>query len=65
MNSDYAYFFSVGGRVVWSSENPDSLRRRIDKSNSDLLEDFLESNPSPGVFIVLSDGDIVLRVRED
>lgn len=64
MNNDYTYIFNVGGRVVWSSENLDSLRRRVDaQQDKDLLEDFLESKPNPGVFIVLSDGDIIFRTR--
>lgn len=64
MENDYAYIFSLGGSVAWSAETAESLRNRVAKTfDEDLVEDFIESNPNPGSFIVLVDGDMVFRTR--
>jgi len=62
MNNNYAFVFSVNGKVVWSGETAESLRSRMANTfDEDLVADFLESNPDPGSFIVLVEGDMVFR----
>ena len=53
----YEWDFSV---PVSGYENFSIIAKTFDE---DLVEDFIETDPNPGSFISLADGDIVFRTR--
>lgn len=62
MKRKYAYVFSMGSKVVWSSDTADALRHRI-KDPIDLqeIEQLIEAD-RPGHFITLSTGEMVFQI---
>lgn len=51
----------MNGEVKWSSENADTLLRRINEEEKSLVTEFIEDS-QPGNFISLPKGILISRV---
>ena len=59
---EFIYCWAMNGEVKWSSENADTLLRRIDNEDEkSLVSEFVEDS-EPGNFISLSKGILISRV---
>ena len=62
MKRRYAYLFTIGNKIQWSSETEDSLRNRADNArDKGLIEDFIDAN-TVGSFIQLETGEFVFQI---
>ena len=59
---EFIYCWAMNGEVKWSSENADTLLRRIkDDDDKLLVAEFIEDS-EPGNFISLKDGVLISHV---
>ena len=57
----FAYLFTVGGKIVWSSENQVSLQHRLKsapQATRDMADDFIGDSTS-GMHIQLPTGEFI------
>ena len=59
----FAYLFTLGGRIVWSSENENSLMTRLAMVPKSVHEEVWEfiAHSTPGQHIQLPTGEFIFR----
>lgn len=59
----FAYLFTLGGRIVWSSENENSLMTRMATEPKAVHEDVREfvDTSTPGMHMQLPTGEFIFR----
>lgn len=59
---EFIYCWAMDGEVKWSSENADTLLRRIkDEEEKTLVTEFIDDS-EPGNFVSLKNGILISRV---
>lgn len=61
MKRKYAYVFTIGSTLQWSSETEESLLKRVDAVDKVETQAFIW-DASPGSFFKLSTGEMVFQI---